>query len=238
VARAEAVAAPRRDLPLAAQLTVLIGEDAQHAGPLGPVGRRIVPAARQYGEATIGADPHLVRKDAGIDRLVLLHLPGDAPVPADPEDPERRRIAEGDQRMARDRVEGHVDRPGRQAQRVSMEGQRAGGRIDREGAQMVTLAGNAEARRAVARCHIEETPGGVRPGILDICRQNGGAAVEGEGGVRRVQPVAQDGRPDTRKQGEAGRGGGLRSHRRLSGCMVAGRFAAIKSAADPCIPFI
>ena len=71
MARAEPVAAIRRDRDLVGQLPVAVVEHLQRTRFLGLAVGRVVAARHQDDLAVVEADPDLVAVDAGVDRLGL-----------------------------------------------------------------------------------------------------------------------------------------------------------------------
>ena len=176
MARPEAVAAARRDRSLVGQEPVSVMEDLQRAGLLGLAAGGVVAPRHEDRQPVVRADPDLVAVNAGVDRPRLLDLLARGHVGIDPVHPDRARIAERDQQVLGGDVGRHVDRPGRQRDRIAVRRQRARRRIDAERRHVMLVAGRAHPRRAVARRDIEMPARGVRPGIMDIGRQCHGAA--------------------------------------------------------------
>ena len=132
------------------------------------------------------------------------------PSPIDAVDPEAARVAERDQDMCGGNVGRHMDRPGRQRDRLAEPRQRARSRVDRERRDVMIAAGKtADPGGAVARRGIEDRPRGVRPAVMHIGRQCDGAAA-GQGRGLDIDIVLRQLRPDARiKRDAVGGHGGL-----------------------------
>jgi hypothetical protein len=115
----------------------------------------VVTAGDEDRQPVVGADPHLVPVNAGVDRFRLTHFVTGGCIRIDAVDPKRARIAEGDQQMIGRDVGRHMDRAGRQRYRFAVRRKPARSRIDAERRHVMLVAGRARPRRAVAGSDIE-----------------------------------------------------------------------------------
>ena len=121
----EAVTAVWRHRDLVGQQPVLVLEHLERPRLFRFAGGGVMTACDENHQSVIWADPHLVPVDAGVDRLWLTHFVTGGRVWIDAVDPDRARIAEGDQQVIGGNVGRHVDRSGRQRYRLAVWRQRA-----------------------------------------------------------------------------------------------------------------
>ena len=178
VARAELLAAVRRDGDFVLQNPVAVLKDLQGAGILRLGGRALIAARHQHRQLVVGGRADLMGENAGIDRAGLLHLFARAEILVDAVHPHRARIIERDEDVLRRNVGAHVDGPGRQLYRLAMLRESTGLRIDRERGDVVLGPLPAITGLAVAARDIEIAPRCMRPGILHARRQRHRVALD------------------------------------------------------------
>ncbi len=194
--RAEAVTAVWRHRHLVGQQPVSVLENLKCPRLFRSARGGVMTACDKDRQPIVGADPHLVPVDAGVDRVRLKHFVAGGCVGIDAVDPERARIAEGDQQVFGGDVGRHMDWAGRQRYRLAVRRQRTPSRIDPERRHVMPVARRACPRRAVAGGDIEIPARCVRPGIMHIGRQGDGAAPNQRGGLD-VYIIMSELGPDT-----------------------------------------
>jgi hypothetical protein len=168
VARSKAIPAVRRDGSFVAQDTVFVIENLEGARLFRPPAGGIVAAGYEDRHSVVRADAHLMAIDADVDLPRLSYLGTRGGIGIDAVGAYPAWIAEGDEQVLGRNVGRHVDRTGRQRDRVAVQAQSARSRVDAERRHMVLAARRTRARARVARSDIEEPPRRVRPSIMHI----------------------------------------------------------------------
>ena len=108
--------------------------------------------------------------DAGIELAGLSHRPADRAVAVDVVHRHVARVVVGGEQIFAGRVDAGMDRARRKRLRLAMRLQRTRAGIDAEG--IGAMRGAGKARSAVARHHVKVSHRRMRPGVLDVGRQN------------------------------------------------------------------
>ena len=167
--RPEAVAAIGCDRAAVGKLAVLETEHLQRAGIFRLAACRIIAARHQDRRIVCRRGADLVREDAAIGLLRLLHFLADGAIRGDPVHRDAARAVVGDQRVSAGAIERHMDRARGQRRIRPMRRQRSRAGIDAQRAQKMLVALDAErGGAAIAGGDIEERGGRMTPDVLHI----------------------------------------------------------------------
>ena len=195
MSRTEAITAIRRDRDFLGQLPLPVREDLQRTRLFRFAEGGVMAAGNEDHCAVVQPDTDLVRVDTGVDRLRLHDLRARRCVGVDTINPKSARIAERDQQVLGRNVGGHVDRAGRQCDRIAMRGQSARSGINTERTPVLFVAGRTHTRGAVARRDVEEPARSMWPSVVNVRRQRHRASLGQCGGVN-VHIIVGQLRPD------------------------------------------